>query len=240
MSSMKKGDVTTYNEQYFEQNGQGGDRPAIRWYAQVCQRLLGRAGCDVFEYGCGMGWLLRRLQQQHNVAGYDLSDFCRQQSRQIAPQATIYDALDDVPHKQYDMVVSLHVLEHVEDPTATVAFLTRLLKPGGKLVFVVPANQGLGHRIKQDQWFAYRDDTHISLLPEQAWRKTVTDAGLRVVKEAGDGLWDPPYVKGLPRWLQLPLFGAPAAIQVYAGRGRLFLPPSLSECLIMVAEKLQE
>src|SRR5690348_506659 len=114
MSIMKKGDTATYNKQYFEQNGQGGDRPAIRWYAQVCQHLLGRSGCNIFEYGCGMGWLLRRLQQQHRVAGYDLSDFCREQSRLIAPGSTIYDTLDEVPRKQYDLVVSLHVLEHVE------------------------------------------------------------------------------------------------------------------------------
>jgi hypothetical protein len=125
----------------------------------------------------------------------------------------------------------------VPNPAETISTLANLLKPNGKLFFVVPAQNGWGHKIKGQEWFAYRDKTHFSLLHEAEWRDNVTRAALQITTEAGDGLWDPPYVKWLPRWLQLPLFGVPAAIQIYFGRGHLFVPSSWSECLLLVAKK---
>lgn len=232
--------MSTYDRNYFEQNKQMNDRPAIRWYARVCRRLLPPGSARIFEYGCGMGWLMRRLEQNNHVEGYDFDKFSREQARLNAFRSTIYDDLTYVPQASYDLVVSLHVLEHVPDPTATVQYLADRLKPHGHLLFVVPAKNGLGHRLRREKWFAYRDRTHISLLTEGEWRKTVTDAGLQIVTEAGDGLWDAPYIPLLPRLVQLPLFGVSAAIQVYFGAGRLFVPAAWSECLIMIARKPQE
>jgi SAM-dependent methyltransferase len=226
-----------YDQQYFENNGQFGDRPALRWYARVCRRLLGGSGKRVFEFGCGVGWLLKHLSARHAVSGYDLSAFCRDSARRKTPSATIYDNMADVPRGAFDLVVSLHVLEHVPSPQETLRDLSTLLAPDGKLLYVVPAPNGLGHRIKKKDWFAYRDETHVSLLPEDDWRAHTRAVGLDVLQQAGDGLWDPPYVSWLPRALQAPLFGAPAALQVYLGGGRLFIPPSWAECLIMVAGK---
>jgi hypothetical protein len=102
---------------------------------------------------------------------------------------------------------------------------------------VVPAPGGAGRRIKKTAWFAYRDATHVSLLSESEWCAQTRAAGLRVRQQAGDGLWDAPYVSWLPKAIQTPLFGAPAGLQVYLGGGRLFLPPRWAECLIVVAEK---
>jgi SAM-dependent methyltransferase len=225
-----------YDQSYFENNGQLNDRPALRWYARVCDRLLRRCPGRVFEFGCGVGWLLRHLSARHAVAGYDLSEFCRQQARARVPSAAVYDDMQAVPARSFDLVVSLHVLEHVPDPPAVLRQLAGLLRRGGKLLYVVPAVHGLGHRIKDRAWFAYRDDTHVSLLPEERWRALTEAAGLRVLREAGDGLWDAPYVSWLPRVIQAPLFGVPAALQVYAGGGRLFIPARWGECLIVVAQ----
>lgn len=228
-----------YTQEYFEANQQLRDRLALRWYARVCRRLVGRAGGNVFEFGCGVGWLLRHLATRHgqHVSGYDLSEFCRTQARARCPTATIYDDLDTVPQGAFDLVVALHVLEHVPEPQPTIRRLAALLRPNGKLLFVVPATSGLGHRLKGQRWFAFRDKTHVSLLPESQWSAYVREAGLHVLRQAGDGLWDPPYVSWLPRAVQLPLFGAPAALQVYAGGGRLLLPARWSECLIVVARR---
>ena len=231
--------MSQYTQEYFEANQQLQDRPALRWYARVCRRLVGRPGGDIFEFGCGVGWLLHHLATRHGqkISGYDLSDFCRDQTRTRCPTVSVYDDLNAVPNSAFDLVVSLHVLEHVPDPQPTFQRLASLLRPCGKLLFVVPATTGLGHRIKRKGWFAYRDETHISLLSEIEWTEHVRAAGLRILRQAGDGLWDPPYVSWLPRVIQAPLFGAPAALQVYLGRGRLFVPARWSECLIVVAQR---
>lgn len=229
--------MPAYDRNYFIENKQLEDRPAMRWYARVCQRLLPAGGGRVFEYGCGMGWLMRHLERNNEVEGYDQNDFCREKASLNASGSKIYNDQAQVPQSSYDLVVALHVLEHVPDPRGTVQYLGDRLKTNGKLLFVVPAQNGLGHRLRREKWFAYRDQTHISLLTETEWRNTVTDAGLKIITEGGDGLWDAPYIPLLPRVVQLPIFGASAAIQVYFGRGKLFVPAAWSECLILVAQK---
>ena len=226
-----------FDRSYYEANQQAGDRPALRWYARVCHRLMGGAEKEIFDFGCGTGWLMHHLVSYgHRVSGFDEGEYSRQSAGKLVPDSTLYDNLSVVPRGRYDLVVSLHVLEHVPDPEALVAQLADLLKPNGHLMFVVPARNGLGHRIRGDEWFAFRDESHISLLEEREWRAIVRGSGMRIVQEAGDGLWDPPYVPWLPRWFQLALFGSPAAVQVYLGRGRLFVPAAWSECLIVVAQ----
>jgi 2-polyprenyl-3-methyl-5-hydroxy-6-metoxy-1,4-benzoquinol methylase len=44
---------------------------------------------------------------------------------------------------QFDTVFSLNVVEHVEDDKAAIANMAKLLKPGGRLVILVPAYQCL-------------------------------------------------------------------------------------------------
>jgi SAM-dependent methyltransferase len=43
----------------------------------------------------------------------------------------------------FDLAVAFDVLEHIEDDVKAVAELKRVLKPGGRFVFSVPANQAL-------------------------------------------------------------------------------------------------
>ena len=121
-----------------------------------------------------------------------------------------------------ELIVSLHVLEHIDPPDPTLTEFRRMLRVGGRLLYVVPNPQGWGHRIRGDEWFAYRDPTHSALLDRDDWLTRTHSAGFTVERVAADGLWDPPYVRRLPRPIQLATLGAPAALQVLSGRA--FLP----------------
>ena len=139
--------------------------------------------------------------------------------------------------ESFDIIVSLHTLEHVPRPFPILEGLAARLVSGGTLFFVVPNVGGLGHRLKGKQWFAYRDPTHTSLLSQGQWVTLVRRAGLKVVSVHGDGMWDPPYVRRIPAGLQRVVFGAPAAVQVFWPFSRPFLPAVLGECLIVTARK---
>ncbi|MEJ2744567.1 MAG: class I SAM-dependent methyltransferase [bacterium] len=226
-----------YGEDYFLKNMQQGDRPALRWYAKVCCRLLGRNGCDILDYGCGTGWLMHYLLKYHKVIGYDSSAYCRAAACETAPGAIICDDIAALRKNSFDLITALHVLEHVSNPGDLIAMLVTLLKKGGYILLVVPALNGIGHRLKGKDWFAYRDPSHTSLLREDEWISLVNHAGLDATIIAGDGLWDPPYIRWIPRWLQFPIFGMLAGIQTYFGGGRLFIPSQWGECLIVAARK---
>src|SRR6185369_10574845 len=121
---------------------------------------------------------------------------------------------ESVPADSLDVVVALHIFEHVKQPRPVIEALAKRLVPGGLLLFVVPNPGGVGHRLKGRGWYAYRDPTHCSLLSRGEWLTVTRRVGLRVRWVRGDGMWDPPYLPLLPVGLQRVLFGAPAAVQL--------------------------
>lgn len=87
----------------------------------------------VFEFGVGLGKNIARLP---NKSGYDISEFARSFSARKGIH--IYESMDEVPSSHFDVVLCSHVLEHVEDPFNTLRLLHDKLKPGGRLVVVLP------------------------------------------------------------------------------------------------------
>jgi len=223
-----------FDEAYYQGNAQDGDRIALGFYARVASRLA-EPGASVLEYGSGIGHLSRRRAGRFRSYAYDLSPYARARTASTSPTTTIVDDLAAIEDGAFDLIVSLHVMEHVPVPADTFADFARWLRPGGRLMYVVPNPQGLGHRIKKDRWFAYRDDTHCSLLHRDEWVRLTEAAGMRVEWVRADGLWDPPYVPKVPRPLQLAVFGAPAAVQV--ALGRMVLPKDAGECIVVVARR---
>jgi SAM-dependent methyltransferase len=228
--------ASSFDHQYYDEFELAGDRPALWWYARVVRRLRPRGG-RLLDFGCGTGYLLRRLSAHFEVFGYDAAAFARSACRRNAPDAIILEEWQSLPSQHLDVIVSLHTLEHLAHPLPVMEGLAAKLVSGGVFFFVVPNPGGLGRRLKGPDWFALRDRTHVSLLSRGQWVTLVRKAGLEVVSVHGDGLWDPPYVRFVPTVLQRAFFGAPAAVQVFWPAARPFLPAALGECLIVTARR---
>jgi SAM-dependent methyltransferase len=73
----------------------------------------------VLDIGCGRGELLRALTELgHQPIGVDIEPDCVEISSQFAPakQGGFGDLADYFPDARFDVVVSSHVIEHVDDP----------------------------------------------------------------------------------------------------------------------------
>lgn len=99
-------------------------------------------GARVLDYGAAKGATLRRIcvdRPDVDLHLFDVSDMYRPfWDGAVAPdrQATF-----DVPshwHESFDLVVSFFVLEHLTDPSSTVAAVRDLLREGGQYYFLVP------------------------------------------------------------------------------------------------------
>ncbi|MCG9895153.1 MAG: class I SAM-dependent methyltransferase [Fimbriimonadaceae bacterium] len=96
----------------------------------------------VLDLGCGTGALLHELQTAGREAhGLDFSplaiDFCRGRGLSNLTQGDAQSL--PYPDASFQAVISLDTLEHVPDDTAAFAEIARVLRPGGVLIFNVPA-----------------------------------------------------------------------------------------------------
>lgn len=231
---MHEGTPEHYDADYYRGNEQDGDRVALWFYARVAGRLAHR-GDTVLDFGCGVGHFTKRLAARFRTIAFDLSPYARQATAERSPSTRVVGDLGEIADGTVDLVCTLHVLEHIPDPAPTLAEFHRVLRRNGRLLYVVPNPQGWGHRIRGDEWFAYRDDSHCSLFDRDRWVELTERAGFVVDGVNADGLWDPPYVSRVPRLLQLATLGAPAAAQVAAGR--VFLPRDWGECIVVTARR---
>jgi 2-polyprenyl-3-methyl-5-hydroxy-6-metoxy-1,4-benzoquinol methylase len=101
-----------------------------------------RRGASVLDAGCGWGVTLDALERRgYRTDGLDVSR--RSLESLDRPQRNLFEAdlVEPLPQqaKQYDAVVALDVIEHIDDDRAAVANLCRLTRPGGVAIVSVPA-----------------------------------------------------------------------------------------------------
>jgi SAM-dependent methyltransferase len=120
--------------------------------------LLARAGIDpscpgfaACEYGFGAGHLLRVVAGASRVEGLEFSPSAVDRAQRSQPpghsgwrmqQWADATALP-LESEAFDLVTASHVLEHLEDDDAALDEWIRLVRPGGHLLIILPANERL-------------------------------------------------------------------------------------------------
>jgi SAM-dependent methyltransferase len=209
---------------------------ARRFYAELIRRYAPPG--KVLEIGCGLGHVLARLEDSFETHGIDVSAFAIDRARENAPKSKLTVAPAEAVASldgPFDAIAAFHVVEHLEDPMGVIAGCASATRTGGVLIFATPNPEAPFAEKKGDRWFGRRDPTHISLKPPGEWLRLTREAGYRIRKTFGDGLWDVPYVPIIPSIIQLALVGWPMAIQTATAVP--FLPVRFSESLIVVAER---
>jgi SAM-dependent methyltransferase len=102
-----------------------------------------RTSDRVVDFGCGGGYLLARLPGTEKV-GVEPSPHARAEARRQGVESVA--SLDDLPDAWADVVVSNHALEHTLAPHDELRAIRRVLKPGGRLVLVVPVDDWRSQR----------------------------------------------------------------------------------------------
>lgn len=122
-----------YDENYFEWQKRCGkfganlDKKRFQRYIKTTDSIL--------ELGSAGGYLLEVLEAKEKI-GIEINDIAREeaQSRGIKSVKT----MQEVPNEYADVIISTHVLEHIENPLEILRALKDKLKENGKLIFIVP------------------------------------------------------------------------------------------------------
>jgi len=142
----------------------------------------------LLDVGCGNGRYLRMLNKlgvpSEKLYGVELSQPEIDQVKAAGFNGVcgrIEDVVDQLPQGEFDLIVLLQVLEHVQDPAATVSHLANLLKTGGVLIIETPNTDGLDARIfKNRYWGGYHFPRHWNLFNKTTLTRLVTSKGLSV------------------------------------------------------------
>ena len=173
-------------------------------------------GKKAIDIGCGPGYFSRELTTKGwKTTSIDTDSENIENAKKYAIETHLGDALiilANLPESQYDLVLSLEIIEHMPKPHGKnlLMEIIRVLKPGGKLILSTPnrfSPEGIGgyywgEKIRSgDKWTAW-DQTHVHIYSSLEIVKLLKTIGFAVDRITGYH-----YEGGLPvigRW-KLPL-----------------------------------
>jgi SAM-dependent methyltransferase len=159
---------------------------------RTARRLLARlgaapgaGGARLLEVGCGHGLLLdeaRRLGW--TVRGLDLSKSAAGHARDTLDLDVAEIPVEDpaLDGEAFDAIVLADVVEHLDDPLATLRRCRSLLAPGGALLIVTPDPSSRTARLAGARWWGFLP-AHTCLIPRAELRRIVAGLGLAVVDD---------------------------------------------------------
>jgi SAM-dependent methyltransferase len=156
------------------------------WFFVARRRILSRLLDDmmdgeetslILDVGCGTGATMGFLEHYGEVTGVDISpravQYCREQGRSrlcMADGGSLPFA-----DKSFDLVTALDLLEHLEQESAGLREMRRVLKDDGQVVLVVPAFMFL--------WSEFdRFSGHFRRYGRADFKRTVEEAGFEVLR----------------------------------------------------------
>ncbi|MBI4502344.1 MAG: class I SAM-dependent methyltransferase [Gemmatimonadetes bacterium] len=197
-------------------------RLAYRIWRRALKRFLrGRPSgtrIRLLDCGCGPGFLLRFFEEWFRdvqLIGVDLDRLSlRYAQRQIRAASLIRASVSGgglpIADRSCDVVVALHVVEHLAEPDAFLRDARRVLAPGGMIMLATPNPAGVGARKMGHRWKGIRED-HIALRPPATWRASVEAAGFTVRREGTTGVSGIPLLHRTPlallHWVPLLIWG---------------------------------
>lgn len=117
------------------------------WHQMVLPRLGDIKGLSIAEIGCGRGnFAIHLAGMGARMTAMDFSEAAiqiardRSQRMQVDVDWKVGDAQNtQLPDNAFDVVISCECMEHVPEPQRMMAELSRILKPGGRLLLTTPS-----------------------------------------------------------------------------------------------------
>lgn len=165
-----------------------------RRFVPLAQKLGGKRFCDV---GIGSGFYSRQMLKAMpglTGAGFDISEHSIAYSRrQIAAfglsdrwSVQSRDVVQDTPEERFDLLMSVEVLEHLEDPVSFLRALRKMLRPGG-YGFITAAITAPN----ADHIYLYNSSEDVSV--------QIREAGFSIVEYQEDLAYQPKAGEPVPR-----------------------------------------
>jgi SAM-dependent methyltransferase len=153
------------------------------WFADRLRRIAGPRR-RLLEIGYAHGNLLKALQRQgyFEITGIDFSEAPLAHLQALGLDVSVASLADkSYPAGRFDVVVGLHVLEHVQNPIRFMREVHRVLSPAGRIYFQVPCVTYWRARLAGTRWKAFGPPDHLWYFSPRAMRLFLAKCGFRVL-----------------------------------------------------------
>ena len=136
----------------------------------------------VLEMGCGDGLMLDALRSRGwNVSGTERTEKMADFARNHFGLQVYVGGLEEIPReKKFDLIIVFQVLEHLNDPVASLKQCADLLERGGKLIIAVPNFSSWQSRYSSSYWFHLDAPRHLFHFSPTSLRNALKMAGLKI------------------------------------------------------------
>lgn len=128
-------------DNHFSKMKERSNRSALPSDESVVLSVMEWKGKKVLDVGCGTGlFAYEAANRGANVLGVDYSFSGIELANKNHTHPNLKFECMDIKNitGQFDVIVSLGTLEHMDDPFRTISFLKKHLKPNGSMIFTCP------------------------------------------------------------------------------------------------------
>jgi SAM-dependent methyltransferase len=154
------------------------------FFAKRLRMLAGAHRRRVLEVGYAQGNLLRALKREgtFEAEGIDLAHAPYEYLKSLGLKVSI-SSIEDMKFSdgKFDIVVGLHVIEHLHDLRLFMKEIYRVLSERGRLYLQVPTPAHWRARLAGRRWKHYDPPFHLWYFAPKSIRRLLTSSGFRVL-----------------------------------------------------------
>lgn len=136
----------------------------------------------ILDVGCGLGFFLSGIDDKHEKFGLELSAYACEHAKKYA---RIYDCPIEnlqIEDDSFDVVVSHHVIEHVDKPEEFLTKIKKVLKKDGLLILSTPDFESVCAKLFQEKYRMLFDKTHVNLFSFNSLKRLLIDFGFDILE----------------------------------------------------------
>lgn len=138
----------------------------------------------ILDVGCGVGFFLVEAKKRGwEVYGteYSSAGIERCKEKNIFVKEGVLKA-SDFDYKQFDVITSFEVIEHINNPKDEMTEISKLLRSGGLLYVTTPNFNSISRNLLKDKWAMIHYPGHLSYYTPNTLKRLMVNFGFKKKK----------------------------------------------------------